>query len=229
MVIRRSCNYGLPIEEIDLVALYDVTAGAYTTSHPLQSLVTSDNVEEAIHGSAQAQETIVATDGRGAQISPESVWRQATAASEIGHLGEVAFSRWLEAAGYGDERVEWVSQVHARAAYDFIVEAPPWTDEDGPIHIDVKATKGGHENSFHMSRAEVRWAAVNLSYRIARISGLANGVAEIHILGGVSELCQRLAESTSMLPEGAAVDSFELSPALLREVHTDRVRWIDDE
>jgi hypothetical protein len=85
--------------------------------------------------------------------------------------------------------------------------------------VDVKATTGEGSDAFHMSMAEVRWAANHPSYRIARISRLTKTSATLVVLSGVHELCKALLPAlVAALPSGIAIDSVEVSPGLLRVV-----------
>ena len=208
-----------------LSTLHQQTCSTYTDGHPLELLFAADSVEEAVHGSADAQERIAAShDGRGIAISPESVRRQAATAGEVGQLGEEVFERWLVDSHHAEDEFEWVSQTNARAAYDFLVTAPRWETADRPLFVDVKSTKGPHSAAFHMSMAEVRWAAAHQEYRIARVSSLSGSSAQIRILTGISQVCGELLRSAlSGLPEGVAIDSFEIDPGILTESASDTV------
>jgi hypothetical protein len=206
-----------------LLAIQQQTLSAYTDGHPFELLFAADSVEEAVHGSAAAQERIAASgDGRGVAISPESVRRQAATAGEIGQLGEELFEQWLASIGHPDDAFEWVSQINARAAYDFLISAPRWETAGSPLFVDVKATRGPHSATFHMSMAEVRWAATHEEYRIARVSSLSGTSAQIQILSGVSQVCEALLHSIlKHLPHGVAIDSFEIDPTILTRCTSD--------
>lgn len=209
-----------------LRALYDTTKAQYSGGHPLETLFAVDSVEEAIFGSSQAQHRVAQSrDGRGTPISPESVRRQAAAAGEIGQLGEEAFERWLLNTGYAEPDYEWVSRTNARAAYDFAVTKPRW-EPAGPVYIDVKSTKGAHDSPFHMSMAEVRWAARTPAYRVARVSSLTESSAQVRLLSGVSEKCQDLLRAIEgVLPAGVEIDSFEIDPSPFGHLLSETVRW----
>jgi len=207
------------LAEGDLRALVDGSRTAYASPHPLETLLTADNVEEAIYGTAEATQAAVRSDGRGVAISPESIRRQAATAGETGQLGEEAFNDWLTQIGHGEDDFVWVSPTHGRAAFDFEVMAAKW--EAGRLFIDVKATRGSHEASFHMSAAELRWAAKNKDYRIARVSSLTSQSAEVRILGGISELATSLVGILdTSLPSHVKVDSVEISHAALPIIHS---------
>jgi len=214
-----------PLTFAQLQRLVETTRSSYEVKHPLDLLLRADTVEDVIYGSAQAQEAAVASDGRGMMISPESLRRNATEASETGQHGEEAFERWLIQEGCEESDFEWVSQTHARAAYDFTVAAPTWEQSDTRLYVDVKSTRGTHATPLHMTMAEVLWAAQHTRYRIARVSSLSENAAEIRILSGVSDVCQDLLESISGLPDGISVDSFEMNPSLFSEVAAGTVLW----
>lgn len=209
------------------------TGSSYTSGHPLEVLFAADSVEEAVHGSADTQERVATShDGRGVPISPESVRRQAVTAGEVGQLGEEAFGEWLVANGHTGDKFEWVSRTNARAAYDFLVVAPRWETTNQPVFVDVKSTRQPHDAAFHMSMAEVRWAAGHDAYRIARVSSLSTASAQIVILAGISQVCIALLQSVmNTLPQGVAIDSFEIEPNILTEIASGRVRQTerDDE
>lgn len=213
-----------PLRESNLRYLLDDTREVYTDFHPLEPLLTAESVEEAIYGSAQTRESVVQSNGRGAAVSPESIRRQAIAAGETGQLGEEIFERWLVNAGHSTEEFEWVSKIHGRAAFDFEVMHPHWEAVEDSLYVDVKATRGPHESPFHMCVAELRWASMNSSYRIARVSSLATQPAEIRILGDVSEVATSILEVfDTKLPGEVRVDSVEISPSVLSELHADHV------
>lgn len=213
-----------------LLAICNHTQSVYEDRHPLETLFAPDTVEEAVHGSATTQERIArSSDGKGPAISSDSVRRQAATAAEVGQLGEEAFGLWLAANGHADAEVEWTSQVHARAAFDFVVHSPRWEPTPIPLFLDVKSTRGLHSCPFHMSMAEVRWAASHAQYRIARVSSLTSLSAHIRILGGVSELCKTLLESLSgILPRGVNIDSVELDPAEFTDIFSGTITRADD-
>lgn len=203
----------------DLLTLQQQTLLSYADGHPFEMLFAADSVEEAVHGSADTQQRVATSrDGRGVAISPDSVRRQAATAGEVGQLGEETFEQWLLATGHDEDEFEWVSQTNGRAAYDFLVNAPRWETTDQPLFVDVKSTRGPHTAPFHMSMAEVRWAAAHEEYRIARVSSLSAVSVRICILTGVSQVCNALLQSVlRSLPQGVAIDSFEIDPDILTE------------
>ncbi len=209
------------IDETDIRSLLDATPTEYPNRHPFESLLTADSVEEAIYGPVEES---IRTNGRGVAISPESIRRQAVSAGETGQLGEEAFERWLASTGHTEMDFEWVSQKYGRAAFDFELSHPKW--ESGPLYIDVKTTRGSYNSTFHMSAAELRWAAHQPSYRIARLSLLTASSAELRILSGISELASNILHGLeTSLPSGVKIDSMEISPLLLQEIRRENIEW----
>jgi hypothetical protein len=217
------------IDEATLRQLMATTRDEYSGVHPLEPLLAADSVEDALYGSPESQETTVSGDGRGIAVSPESVRRQAMLAGETGQAGEEAFEQWLLFAGHDEDDFDWVSQSHGRAVFDFVIARPRWEVVSTPLYVDVKATRGPHSAPFHMSAAELRWAAQNPTYRIARVSELTQESASIKILDGVHTLASRIIEELRSLPNGVKVDSVEIASALLREVYGDTVAWPAEE
>jgi hypothetical protein len=215
-----------PIDEGSIRALLGTTRANYPAMHPLESLLTADSVEEAIYGPVEAHEAAAQSDGRGVAISPESIRRQATNAGETGQLGEEAFERWLINSGHIDDDFEWVSQTHGRAAFDFEVANPHWERATEPLYIDVKATRGSYEAPFHMSIAELRWAADHPGYRIARVSALTSSSGDVDILVGVCEIAIEILQGLDgTLPLGVKVDSVGILPSVLNKIHSAHVEW----
>jgi hypothetical protein len=213
------------LDENGIRTLLGTTRSEYASPHPLEALLTADSVEEALYGPPEAIEAATRSDGRGVAISPESIRRQAVSAGETGQLGEELFNDWLTQAGHADTDFQWVSQTHGRAAYDFKVSTARWEPASGPLYIDVKATRGSHDTSFHMSAAELRWAAKNAGYRIARVSSLNANTVEVRILGGVSEMATALIRTLdTALPSNVKVDSVEVSHAQLPVLCSDTIR-----
>jgi len=203
------------VDQADLSALLGETRGAYANAHPLESLLTPDTVEEAVFGSAQEQErTARTTDGKGPLITAEALKLQLQAGEETGRRGEEAFDRWLESSGHSEDDYEWVSRTHARATHDFHVTNPRWDGAAGAQYLDVKATKGALDTPLHMSMAEIRWAAGHDNYALVRVYDLGTEQPKFRILTGVRAVAQRImADVVPRLPQGVAIDGFELAVA----------------
>ncbi len=199
-----------PITQADLAALLESTRITYPQRHPFETLLLPDTVEEAVFGTAQQQKRTAQTDERGAAVSPDALRQQLRAAELTGQQGEEAFNLWLEATGHEEDDFEWVARTHARATHDFHMLGPRWAGASGELFIDVKSTRGAFDAPVHMSMAEIRWAATHPNHRIARVHGLATP-PRLAILGGVHELAKTLMETVvAGLPEGVAIDAFEI-------------------
>jgi hypothetical protein len=208
-----------PVSPEDLDDLWMATRGAYGRRHPLRSLLIAnahrdfpppDTVEEAVFGSARTQERIARTNGQGAAITQDTVRQQLRAAEDTGEQGEAAFNHWLLATGHEERDYVWLSRTHARAARDFDLNRPRWKGATGELFIDVKATRGRFDSPIHMSMAEVRWAASHANYRIARIHELTQHSARLTMLSGVQTIAERILAAITGLPDGLAVDGFEI-------------------
>ncbi|MCW3101144.1 MAG: hypothetical protein JWL77_6762 [Chthonomonadaceae bacterium] len=180
------------------------------------------SIEEVFHGSAEMQTQIAEGDGRGPAVSHEILAQQLRDLDETGQEGEKFFNRWLLQCGHAKESYEWVSERHARAAYDFHVRSPRWENAPGGLFVDVKATTGGFYTVFHLSAAEVRWAATHPNYRVARVYGISSDSPQVTILDGVHGVAKEIAEKVlTVLPEHVNIDSFEIKVSRGRPVGGD--------
>jgi hypothetical protein len=199
----------------------EATRTAYGDRHPLETLLLPDTIEEAVFGSAETQERVAQTDGRGIAVSQEAMRQQLRAAEETGQQGEEAFNLWLESTGHDEEDYEWVARTHARATHDFHVARPKWKGATGEIFVDVKATRGALESHVHMSMAEIRWAATHPNHRIARIHGLGTDTPKLTMLTGVHDVAKRIMGTTVVaLPGGVRIDGFELTIDVFKQEFT---------
>jgi hypothetical protein len=203
----------LPVLDRDIWSLIEVTQDVYPDQHPLDSLVAPDSLEEAIFGSAASQTHTALGDGLGAAISQDALQRQLKASEETGRRGEEIFGLWLDDNGHEEEAYSCVCRDHARAAYDYHVLAPEWEDASDGVYVDVKATRSGFSTPFHLSMAEIRWAAAHPNYRIARVFALATGTPCVTILSGIHEFAKQIMQTViPHLPPNSAIDGFEVSP-----------------
>lgn len=190
------------------------TSDAYSGEHPLAALVIQDTVEDVLFG-AEPMPTGGVPSGRSVAMSPQELHLQLLAAEETGHRGETLFGCWLSAKGHAEDDFDWVSQTHARSAFDFEVHSARWLAEASRVFVAVKTTVGPFERPVHMSVAELRFAAVTARYRIARLYELDGQAPKLRILTGVQSFAARLIESLSALPAGVAIDSVQFKPEML--------------
>jgi hypothetical protein len=203
----------LAVIDSDVWELIEETQDAYPDIHPFDSLVAPDSPEEAVFGSAASQTHTAQGDGLGAAISQDALQRQLRVSEETGRRGEEVFGLWLNDNGHDEESYSCVCRDHARAAYDYQVMVPSWEDAPDGVFVDVKATKSTFDTPFHLSMAEIRWAATHANYRVARVYALATGTAQVTILAGIHEFAVKIVQDiTPRLPRGAAIDGFEVEP-----------------
>ncbi|MFY0525971.1 hypothetical protein ACN28I_23435 [Archangium gephyra] len=182
--------------------------------HPLDTLISPDTVEDALFGTGAPAPTDARRSGRQAPLSPEALRRQLLAAEEIGQQGEELFGAWLTATGHEEGDFTWISETHARSAYDLEVHAARWLDGTPKVFVDVKTTRGPFERQIHMSIAELRFAVETEGYRIARLYKLDAETPKLRMLTGVQAVAARILEQLEALPEGVMVDSLQLEPGL---------------
>ena len=217
------------IDENDIRRIIEATRREYDSSHPVELLLAADSVEEAIYGASSFKASVdKRSDGRGVLISKDSIRAQVASAADTGHLGEEIFNDWLMKTLPADSCFEWISESHARASYDFKIDSVQWGSEKCLVYVDVKTTKGPHENTFHMSMAELRWAALNGPYMIARISSVNESIVDLCILDGVSDFARNLIDDLEkVLPANVRIDSVEVSHENFLVVLQDRIKRID--
>jgi uncharacterized protein DUF3883 len=185
----------------------------------LFGFIPPDCMEDAVYGCVGE-----GGNGLGPSITPETVASQTEVARRVGEDGEEAFEIWLIQQGYSGEDYEWVARRHARASFDFRIQRPTWDKGAGEVYVDVKSTQGEHARDFHMSMAEVKFAAREEAYYVARISWLTDGAARVSLLGGVSEACREILNTAfASCPEGVSIDSFRIDPNRFTEIITGHV------
>jgi hypothetical protein len=75
-----------------------------------------------------------------------------------------------------------------------------------------------------MSMAEIRWAATHANHRIARIHGLGSDAPMLTMLVGIRRLAKGILDAVvPKLPEGVAVDGFEIEVAQLGKEFTTKI------
>lgn len=208
------------------------TQSAYPTDNPLDYFTESDTVEQALYGTQDDVRKLPQSGGRSAPITPEQLLRQLELAQSTGQRGEWAFMTWLSARGLDETEYEWVSSQFARSAFDFTVSSGKVFADEGKIYIDVKSTSGGFSQDIHMSLAELRWAASNESYRIARVYGFDSGQQKLAMLKGVSSYAREILAVLDTLPLGTKIDSICVTPSIFtvefEEVIADPLTGADD-
>lgn len=197
----------IDVSETWIASLRNDTLDSYPAGHPFDSLVMQDSVEDVLFSVPANQ---VAKDGRANPLTPEALQLQLLAAEATGRKGEEVFCAWLVEMDHDEDDFEWVSQTHARAAFDFEIHKARWMEGEPHVFVDVKATRGSFSRPIHMSIAELRFAASQPGYRIARVHDVDGLNPGLKILGGVSEAAGQIIAALKALPEGVAVDSVQL-------------------
>lgn len=189
-------------------------SGAYRGEHPLDALGFRDSVEEVLFGGAAPALPIGPKTGRSVVMSHEALRNRLLAAEETGQKGEELFGEWLAATDHQDDDFEWVSQTHARAAFDYEVFRAKWLSTRPHVFVDVKTTSGPYERPIHMSISELRFAASAENYRIARVYEIGSRQKRLRILRNVDMVARSVIAALGSLPAGAVADSIQLDPAM---------------
>lgn len=208
------------VQAADVEGWRNATAANYTEIHPLDALIVPDSPLDVLFGGHDTAGGLPFGDGKGARITPDELAGQLSSAGDLGLEGEELFAVKLENSGLSEGMdFEWTSRSYARASYDFLLLTEIWGLSGAPLYVDVKTTRGGWDRPFHVSIAELRWAA-NTNYFIARVSGVGIEVPRLRILSGLPKLASNLlAILSSELPAGVTVDSVRIDPQLLEVVH----------
>jgi len=206
-------NTMVEVSQAKLAEYRHSTQDIYPGVHPFDHLDAPDTIEDVLYGKESIIQSRPFGDGRSIALTPQELRRQLLSAQTTGQIGEELFGHWLLTNGHTENDFEWVSQSYARAAYDYKIMSPKWLTMPEILFVDVKATNGQFERPFHMSIAEIRWAARNEGYRIARIFAIADGLSQMKILKGISHISRVILEKFSALPPTLEVDSVTLQPS----------------
>ncbi|WNZ62425.1 hypothetical protein QEG98_00795 [Myxococcus sp. MxC21-1] len=192
--------------------LQAATRAAYAGEHPLDVISFRDTVEDVLFGELRPTAVAGRQTGRSVSMSPEELWRQLRVAEETGLRGEEYFGVWLASLGHGEDDFEWVSRTHARSAFDYEVYRAKWLGNAPHLFVDVKATRGPFERPLHMSISELRFAAMNDGYRIARLYEMDGRPVRVRMLTGVRAFAAQVLDGLGNLPAGVVADSVQIEP-----------------
>jgi hypothetical protein len=190
-----------------------IEAAKPASDHPLTDLVLDADIEEAALGSAQATGKLLRRR-RVRRISLEELREARQRAEDIGRLGEEFVYAHLERLrSEGRLRdFEWLSETNAVAPYDFRV-----VRNDGSNgRIEVKATGYDFERPMHFSTGELLAMTEDEGYEVYRLSEVSRGSATLRIASAVREVGREILSSVKNLPSGVTIDSFSVSPTLMR-------------
>ncbi|WP_082477599.1 DUF3883 domain-containing protein [Methylobacterium sp. Leaf93] len=183
-------------------------------THPIRELLDSDLdavVEDAALGSASAVRKL-RRSGSARRMSAKALQKARRNAEIIGRNGELLLNDWLQMeVETGRLRsAVWTAEVNAISPWDFVVEENDGTE----IRIEVKSTAGPFERDFHISQAEIEWAAEPGAPRtdLYRLFQLQDGTASLRICQDIRRFAIKIIESIVNLDVGIVPDSYTVSP-----------------
>ena len=192
--------------------------------HPLGHLLDDGDMEAALEDAVQGELGGIEQlqGGRGARrATPADVERASREMARVGAAGEALVNTYLalQREAPTPRQYEWSSAVDTYAPYDFRCISEGIYN----LLIDVKTTKKGADQCFHMSRAEVVCAAKHEGeYHIYRLHRLTDDGATLRISEGISDFAKGLLEAhDGGMPTGVMADSFSIS------VDADGLTWGD--
>lgn len=183
--------------------------------HPFPDVVLGGN-EEDLQGTLFDSVIAVRRATRGGQrnVSAAELDKARTELQRIGRDGEVLVEAHLAALVSDGVLTEalWVADVNAVAPRDFEVTMPNGYKNS----IDVKSTTGPFKHDFHISAAEVAYAADSDDpYIIYRVFELSDEGAKLKMSGDIRRSAQNLKKASDGLPAGYKPDSFSVDPNIL--------------
>lgn len=167
-------------------------------------------VERAMEGDATALEEIRRRRRRmGGGVSYEQWIRARAAAEATGRAGEEMVVEWL--AQECDD-CDWVADAEPLSPFDILAKGGPLGL--GLTYLDVKTTKGEFATRFHISMAEVAFAAeLDRPYRIVRVFDAYGDPPRARISEPINAWARTLLEaSDGALPVGVCADGFVVHP-----------------
>lgn len=201
---------------VDRAALAAAAAGA-PPDHPIHDLLLDpDDLEQAALGDALAAAKLLQRPGR-RRISAEQLAAARKRAEETGRDGELLVSTWL---ARGSEPWAWRSAQNAIHPWDFDLGAGP-----ALRRVEVKATRGPHGRTFHISMAEIEAAAGPEPYALWRVSELGAEGARIQMIEDFGPFARTLRDGLNGLPAGVRPDGFSIDPAGLTWSAPVEVAW----
>jgi hypothetical protein len=183
--------------------------------HPLALLALDPIAQQALEDVAQgglAGNRMLRQRRRGRPVTKAELERAKRAADATGVAGEELVNDYLTQR-LDDGKIpafNWASSENAISPYDFTILAADRGSQT--TRIDVKATRGPFETSFHISLAEVVNAAGStVPYVIYRVFGLTQGGGEISISGDIRDFARALqAAHDQAMPGQVTADSFSV-------------------
>jgi len=207
---RGRANF-VPLSEQQMAALRRLSRVMPADPLSIFGDTEQEAIEEALMGDAQAADYL---HRRGRHVSPEELARRQERRAATGAAGEVLVNSYLTAQEAAGE-IEWFeheSAVDTMAPFDFQI------GESGGamVYMDVKSTSGPHDTQFHLSGAELAFAAASEEpYLIYRASGLTDDGAWLQVSSDLRPHARQALDVLAGLPAGMALTGMGIRPDLL--------------
>lgn len=183
--------------------------------HPFPDVIlegSEEDLQDALFGSVSAVQR--ATRGGRRSVSATELEQAHTNAQRIGQDGELLVNAHLIALVAEGILIEavWIADANAAAPLDFRVTMPGGYK----TFIDAKSTTGPFNRDFHISAAEVAYAAASdVPYIIYRVFELSDEGAHLRVSDDIRRSAQNLMKALDRLPAGYKPDSFSVDPNTL--------------
>lgn len=183
-------------------------------THPIREVLDNDLdevLEDAALGSSSAVRRL-RNSGSARRMSAKALQNARRSAEITGRNGELLLNDWLQMqveAGHLRSAV-WSAETNAISPWDFVVE-----ENDGTlVRVEVKSTTGPFERDFHISQAEIEWAAEDEAPRtdLYRLFELQDGTASLRVCHDIRALAARVVAAVAGLGVGVTPDSYTISP-----------------
>lgn len=187
---------------------------AVTRRLPINPLLIFDEqqlLEAAAAGEAEAVEEL---SRRSRHVTRKELQRVQQSRERHNLLGEQLVAHWLTVCRTKHDIGDFTYQaaINAIAPYDFDV-----TSSTGERrYINVRTTSGHHEDGFHMSGAELTFAAEAASpYEIYRVSRLTENSGTLRRSGDIRAFARQMMQFLDGLPEWTRMDTMSIQSAAL--------------
>ncbi|GAA5438232.1 protein NO VEIN domain-containing protein [Deinococcus aquaticus] len=207
---RGRANF-IPLSEQEMAALRRLSRVMPADPLSIFGDTEQEAIEEALLGDALAADYL---HRRGRYVSPEELARRQERRAATGAAGELLVNSYLTAQ-QAEGAVDWFeheSAVDTVAPFDFKI------GETGGamVYMDVKSTSGTHDTQFHLSGAELAFAAASEEpYLIYRVSGLTDEGAWLQVSSDLRPHAQEALNVLARLPAGMTLTGMGIRPDLL--------------
>lgn len=199
--------------------LAEVVEGAASPSHPIRELLDQD-LDEALEDAALGSSSAIRklrSSGSARRMSARALHEARRNAEIVGHEGEVLLRDWFQGEVEAGrlKSMEWVAETNAISPWDFVIEDATGTR----IRVELKSTRGPFSRNFHISQAEVEWAATEAAPRtdLYRLFELKDTGASLRVFQDIRGFARKVIDATSglgggILPDGYTVDPTQTGP-----------------